>query len=76
LSVVSENTGYSGSPKGDEDRPRGLRDYISKLFNGPVNALVLATDGSGDIYAGGYFTNYQSSTVDGIAALNPDGSIG
>jgi hypothetical protein len=44
-------------------------------FNAPVNTLSLATDGSGDLFVGGAFTSYQSSTVDRIARLNPDGSL-
>ncbi|MCU7942959.1 MAG: hypothetical protein KZQ87_09785 [Candidatus Thiodiazotropha sp. (ex Cardiolucina cf. quadrata)] len=48
---------------------------VGSGFNSPVNTLSLATDGSGDLYVGGAFTSYQSSTVDKIARLNPDGSL-
>ncbi|MEJ2622790.1 MAG: delta-60 repeat domain-containing protein [Candidatus Thiodiazotropha sp.] len=48
---------------------------VGSGFNAPVNTLSLATDGSGDLYVGGAFTSYQSSTVDKIARLNPDGSL-
>ncbi|MES9972535.1 MAG: delta-60 repeat domain-containing protein, partial [Candidatus Thiodiazotropha sp.] len=48
---------------------------VGSGFNSPVNTLSIATDGSGDLYVGGAFTSYQSSTVDRIARLNPDGSL-
>ena len=48
---------------------------VGSGFNAPVNTLSLATDGSGDLYVGGAFSSYQSSTVDRIARLNPDGSL-
>ncbi len=48
---------------------------VGSGFNSSVNTLSLATDGSGDLYVGGDFTSYQSSTVDRIARLNPDGSL-
>ncbi|MCG7979394.1 MAG: hypothetical protein N0E58_14845 [Candidatus Thiodiazotropha endolucinida] len=48
---------------------------VGSGFNSPVNTLSLATDSSGDLYVGGAFTSYQSSTVDKIARLNPDGSL-
>ena len=48
---------------------------VGNGLNSPVNTFSLATDGSGDLYVGGVFTSYQSSTVDKIARLNPDGSL-
>lgn len=44
-------------------------------FNSWVEALAPAIDGSGNIYCSGYFTSYQGTTVMGIIALGPDGSI-
>jgi uncharacterized delta-60 repeat protein len=48
---------------------------VGSGFNYSVETLSLATDGSGDLFVGGLFTSYQSSTVDKIARLNPDGSL-
>ena len=46
-----------------------------KGFNGQVLSIALATDGSGDVYAGGGFTVYNSSTASSIVRLNNDGSL-
>jgi uncharacterized delta-60 repeat protein len=42
---------------------------------GGVYSISPAADGSGDLFVGGVFGSYQSTTVDGIARLNPDGSL-
>ncbi len=44
-------------------------------FDSRVNSIALATDGSGDIYVGGDFTNYQGFTAQKIISLKSDGSI-
>jgi uncharacterized delta-60 repeat protein len=44
-------------------------------FNGYVQTVTGASDGSGNIYLGGLFTSYQNSPVTRIASLKPDGSI-
>ena len=44
-------------------------------FNNSVSAIAVATDGSGDVYVGGLFTNYKGSTVNYITRLNNDGSL-
>ena len=44
-------------------------------FNGAVRIVTPATDGSGDVYVGGSFTNYNGAAVNGIARLNLDGSL-
>ena len=44
-------------------------------FNRNVHSIVLATDGSGDIYVGGSFYTYNSSSSDRIIRLNSDGSV-
>ena len=44
-------------------------------FDGSVQAIAVATDGSGDVYAGGFFTNYKGSTANYITRLNSDGSL-
>lgn len=43
-------------------------------FNLVVNALASAGDGSGDLYVGGQFTQYQGATARRIARLRSDGS--
>jgi len=44
-------------------------------FNGDVLFIAPANDGSGDVYVGGYFTNYNGTAVGGIARLNLDGTL-
>jgi uncharacterized delta-60 repeat protein len=43
-------------------------------FNGNVNALAFAPDGSGDLYVGGSFSSYQGVSANSIVRLNSDGS--
>jgi uncharacterized delta-60 repeat protein len=45
-------------------------------FNGPVGAIALASDASGDVYVGGGFTSYNNTPdIRRITRLNSDGSI-
>lgn len=44
-------------------------------FNGDVNTIVEAPDGSGDLYVGGQFTSYQGTAANRIIRLNSDGSV-
>lgn len=44
-------------------------------FNGNVNAMALAPDGSGDLYVAGLFTQYDGTGVTRIVRLNSTGSI-
>ena len=44
-------------------------------FNGSVFSIALATDGSGDIYVLGSFSDYNGKTTSGIVRLNSDGSL-
>ncbi|MBI2901214.1 MAG: hypothetical protein HYY17_13610 [Planctomycetes bacterium] len=44
-------------------------------FNDNVYAIAPATDGSGDVYVGGFFTSYQGTAVNRMVRLNADGSI-
>jgi len=44
-------------------------------FDSTVNSIVIATDGSNDIYVGGYFTSYNGNTSNRIIRLNSDGSV-
>ena len=47
----------------------------SRGFSGPVNAIVPAGDGTGDIYVGGEFTSYNGSAANRIIRLNSDGTV-
>ncbi len=44
-------------------------------FDGRVRSIVVATDGSGDIYAGGEFDVYNATNSSRVIRLNSDGSI-
>ena len=46
-----------------------------KLFNAPLYTVATATDGSGDVYAGGGFSTYLETESNRIIRLNPDGTI-
>lgn len=48
---------------------------IGAGFNSDVNDIVLAMDGSDDIYVGGFFTVYDGITMHRIARLNDNGSL-
>lgn len=43
-------------------------------FQSTVQTLATAADDSGDLFVGGIFLSYRTTTVDRIARLNPDGS--
>jgi len=53
------------------------RDRFNKArgFNGTVNTVALATDGSGDLYVGGEFTAFNSTVVNYLARFNSDGTL-
>ncbi len=44
-------------------------------FNSYVRSLALATDGSGDVYAGGNFISYNGTTSKYLIRLNSDGTV-
>lgn len=44
-------------------------------FDTRVSVIMLALDGSGDVYAGGEFSQYDGMTANNIARLNRDGSL-
>ena len=50
-------------------------DTQSGAFNGNVQSIALATDGSGDVYVGGLFTGYNGTEANYLIRLNSDGSI-
>jgi uncharacterized delta-60 repeat protein len=43
--------------------------------NGNIRAVVLATDGSGDVYVAGDFTSINGTSINRLARLNSDGSL-
>jgi uncharacterized delta-60 repeat protein len=50
--------------------------FITNIgFNDEVRFIAPATDGSGDVYVGGSFTNYNGTAVGGIVRLNLDGTL-
>jgi hypothetical protein len=44
-------------------------------FNGSVNRIVLAQDGTGDIYVGGQFTAYKGTIANRLIRLHSDGTV-
>lgn len=44
-------------------------------FDGDVNAIALAADGSKDLYVGGSFTKYKGTATGGIVRLTETGNI-
>ena len=55
----------------------GMRDpsfMVGAGFNGFVRSIERAPDASGDIFVGGTFTRYQSTTMQGIARLSRVGT--
>jgi hypothetical protein len=44
-------------------------------FNGIVRSIVVADDGSRDVYVGGEFTSYNGTLANGLIRLHPDGTV-
>jgi hypothetical protein len=44
-------------------------------FDGSVFKILMAEDGSGDIYVCGSFTSYNGLSANGLIRLHPDGSV-
>ena len=44
-------------------------------FNGIVRRIVVADDGSRDVYVGGDFTTYNGTVANGLIRLHPDGTV-
>ena len=59
--------GANGLPDGDFD--------VGSGFNDSVSTIVPVGDGSGDIYVGGFFSQYKGFPVAGLVRLNADGSL-
>ena len=72
LALVLSACGGGGG--GDDDD--GPAPFVTGSgFNGQVTTVALAADGSGDIYVGGGFSEYNGVASDRIVRLNADGSI-
>ena len=59
--------GANGLPDGDFD--------VGSGFNDSVSTIVPVGDGSGDIYVGGFFSEYDGDFVGGLVRLNADGKL-
>ena len=58
-------------------RSDGARDTsfdAGSGFDGWVQTLAHAVDGSGDVYAGGSFSSYRQAATKGLARINADGT--
>src|SRR5436853_27195 len=44
-------------------------------FNNTVLSIASAGDGSGDVYVGGAFTNYNGTQANDLVRLNVDGTV-
>jgi uncharacterized delta-60 repeat protein len=60
---------------GSVDAAFDVGDGFAFSYREGVNCISPATDGSGGLYVGGEFINYQSTTAEGIVLLNPNGSL-
>jgi uncharacterized delta-60 repeat protein len=77
--VAGDFTTYQGAPAVRVIRISSLGAPVASFvpgigFNFVVNALASAGDGTGDVYVGGQFTQYQGTTARRIARLRPDGT--
>ncbi|MBI2933571.1 MAG: hypothetical protein HYY16_18165 [Planctomycetes bacterium] len=82
LQIVTDDQGNTGAggPLSDTDTVTITVNSVSfngalKSFNGNVNVIVPAGDGSGDVYVGGDFTTYRSESAPRLVRLNADGSV-
>jgi uncharacterized delta-60 repeat protein len=48
---------------------------VGSGVNGSVKSISPAMDESGDVFVGGTFRSYQTTLVDRVVRLNPDGSV-
>ena len=44
-------------------------------MNGSVGSIAPATDGSSDVYVGGYFTTVNTIASNYLLGMNPDGTV-
>lgn len=59
----------------NDDGSRDPGFATGKGFNGRVNSIAAADDGSGDIYVGGNFSKYDGATVSGLVRLKSSGIL-
>lgn len=86
--VGNEGKVYVGGLFTDYDANAGNDAYLVRLnadgsldtsfdagvVNGAVNALAYAPDGSGDLYVGGAFTNYQGTVANRLVRITSNGA--
>src|SRR6185295_15945589 len=80
LYVGGSFTNYNGTPVNDLVRLNadGTVDQAFATgtgFNNAVFSIAPAGDGSGDLYVGGSFTNYNGTPVNDLVRLNADGTV-
>jgi hypothetical protein len=76
--VAGQFTTYNGLPANRfiKLHPDGTMDTsFTNGFDNLVSSMVLANDGSGDLYAVGPFTQYNQQPAPGIVRLNRDGFL-
>ena len=78
--VGGDSTSYNGTGSNrlirlNSDGTVDTAFAVGMGFSSAVLSLSPATDGSDDVFAGGDFLSYQTTTVDRIVRLNPDGSL-
>jgi len=59
----------------NDDGSRDPGFAVGDGFNGRVNSIVAADDGSGDIYVGGNFSRYDGKLVSGLVRLKSGGLL-
>jgi hypothetical protein len=80
LYVGGSFTNYNGTPVNDLVRLNadGTVDQAFAMgtgFNNAVFSIAPAGDGSGDLYVGGAFTNYNGTPANDLVRLNVDGTV-
>jgi len=73
--IDSEGLSYGTVVRFNSDGSLDNDFSVGNGFNRSVESIALAPDGSGDIYVGGSFTDYNGSPSNRIARLNDDGSL-
>ena len=78
--VGGDFTDYNGTAANsiirlNSDGSVDLAFIVGTGFNSPVLSIAPATDGSGDVYVGGFFTDYNGTAANSIIRLNSDGSV-
>ncbi len=66
--------GGFGVARLNSDGTRDTTFAVGTGFNNTVNEIALATDGSGDLYATGAFTNFDGAATSRAGRINSDGT--